>query len=217
MYPIPGHVAMSLLGAYSARVPYGPAIAATLIVDVVDKVFRDILDIAPYGRCWMHTLLAVIIFTGIITYWKGREWGISWFLGHFLHLIGDIGFIPWFYPFLSYSWPDAPNVIMASAQGLQETLHAITPVQDATGTITTNGFHFSQAVSRVFKEELIILESLILFPITAAILWPTEKALVWKRFFIGVAILATLARLTYDFPPVILSISSVLGDWVLVD
>ena len=77
MYPVPGHVGMSLAGSYYLQLPYTPAIAATILVDVVDKGFKDVLDIVPYGRCWMHTLLAVLVFSSIIYYWKGREWGLS--------------------------------------------------------------------------------------------------------------------------------------------
>lgn len=205
MYPIPGHAAMSLFGTYLARVPITPALVATVVPDVVDKLLKDILDVTPYGRCWMHTLLAVALCTWLVTWWKGREWGLSWFLGHFLHLIGDIGFIPWFYPFISYHWPDAPNIVMAAAEGMKETV---------TGSGPSQGY--SKEVKSVFVGHLIYIESIILMPMLLLYTWPAMQKKPWQIILLSIALAAILFRLIYDFPALLFSVADILGDWVLI-
>ncbi len=216
MYPIPGHLGMSLAGSYITRFPILPSIIATFSVDVIDKVLKDILDIAPYGRCWMHTLLAVAVFTALVWYLKGMKWGLSWMVGHLLHLIGDIGFIPWFYPFVSYQWPEAPNVTMASVRGLQETMDGFRVIQDATGTIQFKGFHFTETVTNVFKPKLLLLEGCIMASAGILLYKRDELLWQWKSFFIAVMLATTVFRLFYDFPFVIEWLSVHLGPWVKI-
>ncbi len=214
MYPIPGHLGMSLAGCYITRLPIIPSIIATFSADVIDKVLKDILDIAPYGRCWMHTLLAVAVCTAIVWWWKGAKWGLSWMIGHLLHLIGDIGFIPWFYPFIDYQWPDAPNVTKAAVKGIQETMDGFKVVKDATGTIQMKGFQFSEAVTNVFKPKLILFEGMIMA--SSCILLYKRDFLEWrwKTLLLALLLSATVFRLFYDFPEVIGWLSLYLGDWV---
>lgn len=207
---------MSLAGTTIARLPHTPAIAATLAVDVMDKILSDVLHLAPYGRCWFHTLLSVAACTAIVTAWKGKEWGLSWCLGHFLHLIGDIGFIPWFYPFISYQWPDSPNVVQASVKALEETVSGFQVVRDATGTIQLSGWDYSETVLNIFKGKLLILESIMLGCITAVAVYQHTLRRKTKAILLSIFTLAMVFRLFYDFPAVIIALQSVLGDWVLV-
>ncbi|MGI6457786.1 MAG: hypothetical protein ACOX5R_19495 [bacterium] len=213
MYPVPGHVGMSLAGSYYLQLPYTPAIAATILVDVVDKGFKDVLDIVPYGRCWMHTLLAVLVFSSIIYYWKGREWGLSWCMGHMFHLIGDIGFIPWFYPFRDYHWPPAPNVTAASAQGVKELVSNIAAVKDATDSIHISSFHFSEAVTNVFKGNLILLEAGIFLPVLILIFYKDSLSRTY-RYALGFCVFLFLTlRVAYDIPYLLHSMSLSAGIW----
>ena len=147
MYPIPGHLALGLTGARITSTPLFPVLAATFLPDIVDKVMTDVIALAPYGRCWFHTLLSVVVFSSLCYFWKGKQWGIGWAVGHLLHLFGDIGFIPWFYPFLSYEWPDAPNVTQASVEVVQNIVE---------------GKEFSGLVKQVFIPWFLIIESIML-------------------------------------------------------
>ncbi len=199
MYPIPGHLGMSIAGSYLTRLPYTPAILATFIVDVGDKILKDVLDVAPYGRCWMHTLLVVVVCTSLVWYWKGKKWGLSWLMGHLLHLVGDIGFIPWFYPFIDYQWPDAPNVVNASVQGVKETV---------------SGGPYSDTVLSVFKGKLLILEGMILLPAGVMAYQKEKLSMRWKVSLLIILFGATLFRLFYHYPEIINWLSQYVGNWV---
>ncbi len=201
VYPIPGHLAMSLAGTRIARLPYTPAIVATFAVDVIDKVFADVLRIAPYGRWWFHTLLSVAICSYLIGKWKGKEWGFSWMLGHFLHLIADIGFIPWFYPFIPYRYPSAPNMVAISVQGVQETIQ---------------GMHYSPSVLSVFIGKLMVAE---LFLLLAAVAMLPQGTFKKKPLAVTLSILFLVLfsfRMMYDFPTVLNTMSTLLGNWVFL-
>ncbi len=200
MYPIPGHLAMSLAGAHWARLPYGPAIAATFAVDILDKVFADVLAIAPFGRCWFHTLLSVAVCSILIGKTIRKDWGFSWMVGHLLHLVGDAGFNPWFYPFVSYQWPPAPNMVAASWQGVTETF---------------SGGPYSDFVLRIFNGELLLLELLLLFLATALPLIRYSKLPKPVYPLAAVLFCMTLAyRLTYELAPGIDAIRGWVGDWM---
>lgn len=218
MYPIPGHAALSLAGSYCTRLPYIPAVAATFTVDLIDKFMSDVFHLAPYGRCWFHTLLSVALCSWFVWKWMGREWGLSWALGHFLHLIGDCGFVPWFYPFISYHWPSAPNVVEASLQGVKEAVTVIPWQWDELGQFHFTGWHFSAAVLQVFKGKLLLLELGMLTSIAVLIYYKDQKDQN-KRIRIGLMILfitfwawGTL----YQFPNAIMFISSYTGNWILI-
>ncbi|MDX9754006.1 MAG: hypothetical protein RBU29_08600 [bacterium] len=213
MYPIPGHLALSLGGSYLAGLPYIPAIAATFFVDVADKFAIDIFHIAPYGRCWFHTLLSVVVCSAIVWKIKGKEWGLSWALGHFLHLIGDVGFIPWFYPFLDYTWPDAPNMVAVTVEGAKETLQGFQVVQNESGDMELAGWHFSDAVRKVFIPRLMLLELGMLFPI-AALVYFKEMALKYKIPLYTLSGLCWLWSTLYQFNGSMNYIAPLLGNWV---
>ncbi|NPU98706.1 MAG: hypothetical protein HPY51_16045 [Candidatus Omnitrophica bacterium] len=194
MYPIPGHLALGLVGSRLSSTPLTPVLLGTFVPDVIDKILADVIPVAPYGRCWAHTLLSVAVISFLFWKFVNKEWGLGWAVGHILHLFGDIGFIPWLYPFLSYTWPPAPNVTYATAGALLETPGAIAntlrsyiasateTITTATGTIVVSseeiGFwdRFTPAVKKVFIPDLIGIEFLML--IAAIWVWnvPEKKS-----------------------------------------
>lgn len=201
MYPIPGHLAMSLAGSRLCNLPYLPAIAATFMVDLFDKALADGFAVVPYGRCWFHTLLSVAVCSFVVGKFAGKSWGWSWAVGHFLHLISDIGFIPWFYPIIPYHWPEAPNVSAAALQGLEETLM---------------GMHYSAAVLAVFRGKLLAIELALL--LSACALLPQQPKYKKHAFAASTLIFFAIlsARVAYDFPWVINRACALLGDWIRV-
>jgi len=213
VYPIPGHLALSLAGSKVAKVPFLPAIAATFFVDVADKLAIDIFHIAPYGRCWFHTLLSVLVCTAIVWKWKGKEWGLSWAIGHFLHLLGDIGFIPWFYPFLTYTWPDSPNMVAVSAQGVKEAVSGLQLVETESGGVGFAGWHFSDAVLAVFRGKLILAEMGMLVCIGGMLYWEKLQTkwviVLWSLFFLFWG-----WRLLYQLPGSIDYVAPYIGNWI---
>jgi len=111
MYPVPGHLGLSLLGNRCLRARLFPVVLAGFAPDVVDKALSWVIHATPYGRSFMHSLTGLVVCTALAFLFKGRSWGYSWGLGHFAHLVGDISFIPWFYPFVDYSFPQDVNFL----------------------------------------------------------------------------------------------------------
>jgi len=109
MYPVPGHLAVSLLGHRCLRAELIPVILGGIVPDIVDKVLSGLVHAAPYGRSYMHSLIGLAVSIALVTLIKGRRWGYGWAVGHLGHLIGDISFIPWFYPFVQYHFPQDIN------------------------------------------------------------------------------------------------------------
>lgn len=206
---------MGLGGCRLSHTPLTPVLLGTFLPDVVDKILADVIPLAPYGRCWAHTLLSVAVVSFLLWKYMNKEWALGWAVGHVLHLFGDIGFIPWFYPFLSYAWPPAPNVTYATADAILETPQAIANtlrsyVSSATETITTAtgtlevssqtiGFwdRFTPSVKQVFIPDLIGIEMLML--LAAVWMWyiPEKKSKV-----LGASVVVFLAlyvfRITYS-------------------
>lgn len=121
MFP-PGHLAINLLLIKGARkiyseVSYVPALVAAILPDIIDKTFHDYGHLFPYGRNIMHNLTAVLV-GGVLIFFlsKKKTWSVSWMIGHFGHLLGDISFIPWFWPWLYYKWPADALVLKESVQ-----------------------------------------------------------------------------------------------------
>lgn len=93
-------------------VPLWPALLAAVVPDVIDKVVCDIWGLAPYGRNVTHNLTAVLVMSVAVgAFFRSRAVGISWALGHLGHLLGDITFIPWLWPWVDYAWPNDPRNI----------------------------------------------------------------------------------------------------------
>ncbi|MBD3265431.1 hypothetical protein GF373_02075 [bacterium] len=215
MYPVPGHLALGLAGAKLTRSPLIPVMLGTFLPDIIDKVLADVIPIAPYGRCWAHTLVVLFLISGIFYYFKGKSWGIGWGVGHFLHLLGDISFIPWFYPFINYTWPDSVNVTQATATAIAEMpsvvgKYASSLVGAATDTVSyattsvpepATGFMdgFAPIVSKVFVPHLMGVELLMLL-CSAALLYWTDQ---YKKLIAPVTItllITYLWRISYVKP-----------------
>ena len=110
MYTFPGHFSVSLLLKKYLKLEFYPVIIAGIFPDIIDKLLSDILHITQYGRTFMHSIPGVIAASIFVYLLKGKAWGISWFAGQLGHLIGDISYVPWFYPFISYQTPQSINV-----------------------------------------------------------------------------------------------------------
>jgi hypothetical protein len=115
---------------------------------------------------------------------------------------------------LSYSWPDAPNVVAVSAQGLQEAVQSLAVVTDATGTVAIQGFHFSDAVAQVFRMNLILLEFGILAPILLLMADPCPLPKSARYGLIALLSFSLFVRLLYDYPDAVHFINSHMGGWV---
>ncbi|MBF0200641.1 MAG: metal-dependent hydrolase [Desulfamplus sp.] len=120
MYP-PGHLAINglFVAAYNAlpnvrSIPLWPAVVAAILPDITDKVATDFLHWMPYGRNYLHNLTAAVA-GGIILalLLRSRGAGISWCIGLIGHLVGDFVFVPLFWPWVGYEWPDEYRNIAA--------------------------------------------------------------------------------------------------------
>ncbi len=126
MYP-PGHLAINLILVHSTNrliskniIPLWPALVAAILPDLTDKVVTDYLHWMPYGRNYLHNLTAVFVGMGFLWLLSSRwEIGVSWAIGLMGHLIGDFVFIPWFWPWFDYVWPNETRQI---AQGVVQTV-----------------------------------------------------------------------------------------------
>lgn len=103
---IPGHVGITLFLAYILALSPIYAAIGVLIPDLLDKPLR-ILGLAPHSRYIGHTLLGVALsFALAYLITKNRLISFSLSFGYFLHLLEDLPFfIPWFYPFVDYTFP----------------------------------------------------------------------------------------------------------------
>jgi len=110
MLPVPGHACVSVLCHKYFRVPLGVCVVAGLFPDLLDKPMYDLLHWFPFGRSWGHSLFGLGVATlgaGLV---GGRSWALAWFLGHLGHLLSDLNFVPWFFPFAHYEFGGAFNV-----------------------------------------------------------------------------------------------------------
>ncbi len=111
MYPVPGHLAFSILGARYFNADLIPVIAGGFLPDLIDKPLNDIFYITPYGRCPMHSLLGVAVVTLAVHLIFNWRIAYSYMIGHLAHLIGDADFVPWFWPFIEYDYPDGIDIL----------------------------------------------------------------------------------------------------------
>jgi len=121
MYPT-GHLAingilvvswnglMKIKDKHHQHIPMWPALTGAILPDLIDKVVTDYLHWMPYGRNYLHNLTAVV---GVALLLKRMDVGISWCLGGLGHLLGDFVFVPLFWPWVSYDWPDETRNIAA--------------------------------------------------------------------------------------------------------
>ncbi len=107
-----GHVAVSVLEHRYVKAELAPVVIAGVFPDIVDKTACQILHLTPSGRMYGHTLLGVILTTGIVGLIWGKRTAGSWALGYLSHLVGDIGYtVPWFYPFVQYTFKPSPSLM----------------------------------------------------------------------------------------------------------
>jgi len=115
MYPIPGHLACGLAIRVSTGLSLPIILTASLLPDVADKVLCDVLHWTPYGRTLFHSIPTLVLLSAAwAVVLKERKAGLAWAGGHFAHLLADLPFVPWWYPFVSYDWPDSPNITQAT-------------------------------------------------------------------------------------------------------
>lgn len=110
MYPVPGHLAVSVVGKRYFNIGWIALLAGTFLPDLIDKPLNDIFHITPYGRCIMHSLAGLAAVTMLTYALFGEENGFAYFIGHVGHLLGDSDFNPWFWPFISYDWPTGIDI-----------------------------------------------------------------------------------------------------------
>jgi hypothetical protein len=111
MYPIPGHLAFSVLGNRYLKAEWIPVIVGAFLPDLIDKPLNDVFHITPYGRYAMHSLFGLGIATLVAFLICNRKIAYSYCIGHASHLIADADFNPWFWPFIRYEWPSGIDVM----------------------------------------------------------------------------------------------------------
>ena len=123
-----GHFALAFILKQALPVESVPLLVGSLCPDVVDKtlyVTRRVYGTRTYG----HTLLGLLVSSGILYLGWGHKTAGSWALGYLGHLLADAdGFLPWFYPFMThayrhrsrscktqdYYWPTLPEWVLIS-------------------------------------------------------------------------------------------------------
>lgn len=111
MYPVPGHLAYSILGNRYFLADWIPVLIGGILPDLIDKPLNDILLITPYGRYAMHSFAGLAAAT-LIAYWfTNRKTACSYLIGHLSHLIADMDFNPWFWPFVEYKFPPGTDIL----------------------------------------------------------------------------------------------------------
>jgi hypothetical protein len=106
-----GHIAVIMLEHHYLDVDFAPTMAGGLFPDVMDKALCHVLRLTPNGRMYAHTLLSVLISTGVVRLIAGKATARAWLLGYLGHFLADSGgFIPLLYPFRSYTFTPSPGL-----------------------------------------------------------------------------------------------------------
>jgi len=111
VYPIPGHLSLSILGNRYCKAAWVPVIIGGFLPDLIDKPLDDILHWTPYGRCMMHSLVGLCLAVGIAYLIWGRNTAYSYMVSHIGHLLGDADFNPWFWPLHQYTYPPGITIL----------------------------------------------------------------------------------------------------------
>jgi membrane-bound metal-dependent hydrolase YbcI (DUF457 family) len=100
------HAGFAALSTKYARVPALPAVFASLLPDVIDKGLA-LLAISPSSRWIAHTLFfAIVVVVLAAMIFRSNAAVLAVALGLIFHIALDAeGFLPLFYPFLQYAWP----------------------------------------------------------------------------------------------------------------
>ena len=102
---LPGHIALAILGHTMCDIDLPTTVSATLAPDIMDKGASHAMHITPAGRYAMHSLSGWVVCTCLVHLLAGKRRARSWAAGHMLHLLGDRGDVPWFFPFKQYAYP----------------------------------------------------------------------------------------------------------------
>ncbi len=108
MFPF-GHVGFTAFFANLLSLNIIFAVIGSQIPDIIDKPL-NIIGVLPNSRNIGHTLFMsgfIFILSYVITKKKGISSSLAF--GSIMHLFEDIPyFIPWFYPFIGYTFPYQP-------------------------------------------------------------------------------------------------------------
>jgi hypothetical protein len=111
LYPIPGHTAFSILGNRYFQADWIPVLIGGILPDLIDKPLNDVFLWTPYGRYAMHSLAGCAAVTLLVYFFTNWKTASSYTIGHFSHLIADMDFNPWFWPFVEYRYPQGSNFL----------------------------------------------------------------------------------------------------------
>jgi len=120
MYPL-GHIGITVFLSVLLYLPALFSVIGVLFPDIVDKVLY-VAGVSPSAHFIGHTILFGLM-AGLITFAVARRKDISLAIsfGCFIHLIEDVGsFIPWFYPFVNYTFTPGPLIVITSSTILGE-------------------------------------------------------------------------------------------------
>ena len=110
-----GHFAISGLLHRYLNIDLKPVVLGGIFPDILDKTLCQGLRITPSGRLAAHNLLSLGITTLIVGLLKTPSAALAWGLGYLGHLVADsAGFVPWFYPFTSYTFRRSSGSLLPS-------------------------------------------------------------------------------------------------------
>jgi len=105
---------MILFGHIGITVFLGNLLSLALLYVFMGSVSPDLIDkplqisgLVGSGRFIGHTLFMGLVIAGIIhLITRKKLFSLSFLFGYFVHLLEDAShFVPWFYPFVNYSFP----------------------------------------------------------------------------------------------------------------
>ena len=112
-----GHLGIPLPVAHLLKLNLAVTGLCALLPDLVDKPLY-LMGATSCSRYAAHTVLFVLL-VAVAFSLKSRLLGLSALFGGVLHLVLDSGyFVPWFYPFVRYDFPE-------SDIGVSEYLHRL--------------------------------------------------------------------------------------------
>jgi hypothetical protein len=120
MYPL-GHIGITAFFSILLYLPAQFSVIGVLLPDAVDKGLY-VAGLAPSAHFVGHTILFGLII-GLITFavTKRKDLSLAILFGSLIHLIEDAeSFIPWFYPFVNYTFTPGPLIIITPFTILNE-------------------------------------------------------------------------------------------------
>jgi hypothetical protein len=115
-----GHLGIPLPVAHLLKLNLAVTGLCALLPDLVDKPLY-LMSVTSCSRYAAHTIMFVLL-VAVAFSLEGRLLGLSALFGGMLHLVLDSGtFVPWFYPFVRYDFPE-------SDVGVSEYLHRLLTV-----------------------------------------------------------------------------------------